>query len=188
MFSVASGTLFTNIYIASHGMDSEIWGLYIVEFGRPYGNRTCGPLMKSPQAIVAWRRSGNILVFRCIATSNGLAGCGKTMLVRENFECLHMWHNRRPFPPDAQKDRPLRTSFVKRRSSLVAEPAAACSRDTLHDSRLTGIERARPVSKGCPPPRVWLRSGDRGSAWGSSLTSDEKTAHTKSRVAHVGRG
>src|ERR1022692_4671729 len=37
---------------------------------------------------------------------------------------------------DAQKGRSLRTSFVKRRSSLVTEPAAACSRDTLHDSRV----------------------------------------------------
>jgi hypothetical protein len=36
---------------------------------------------------------------------------------------------------DTQKDRPLRTSFVKRRSSLVEEPTAACSRDTLHGCR-----------------------------------------------------
>ncbi len=45
-------------------------------------------------------------------------------------------------PQDAQKGHPLRTSFVKRRSSLVIEPAAACSRDTLHDSRFTGVENA----------------------------------------------
>jgi hypothetical protein len=32
------------------------------------------------------------------------------------------------------KGRPLRSSLVKRRSLLVLEPAAACSRDTLHDT------------------------------------------------------
>jgi len=32
--------------------------------------------------------------------------------------------------------------FVKRRSSLVAELAAPCSRDTLHASRFTGVENA----------------------------------------------
>ena len=68
------------------------------------------------------------------------------MLVRENFECPHMWHNRRTLHPDAQKGRHCRPSFVKRRSSLVAEPAAVCSRNTLHDSRLTGIKRARQLS------------------------------------------
>src|SRR5574340_119366 len=43
---------------------------------------------------------------------------------------------------DGQKGRPFCPSFVKRRSSLVAEPAAACSQDTLHDSRFTGVENA----------------------------------------------
>ena len=33
-------------------------------------------------------------------------------------------------------------TFVKRRSSLVAEPAAVCSRDTFHDSRFMGVENA----------------------------------------------
>jgi hypothetical protein len=31
-------------------------------------------------------------------------------------------------------------SFVKRRSSLVIGSAAACSRDTLHDSRFTDLQ------------------------------------------------
>ena len=43
---------------------------------------------------------------------------------------------------DAQKGRPFRPSFVERRSYLVAEPAPACSRDTLHNSRFTGVEDA----------------------------------------------
>jgi hypothetical protein len=37
---------------------------------------------------------------------------------------------------DAQKGRPLRPSFVKRRSSLVADPDAKFLRDTLHASRV----------------------------------------------------
>jgi len=39
-------------------------------------------------------------------------------------------------PQDVQKDHPVRSSFVKRRSSLVAEPAAVGSRDTIHASRI----------------------------------------------------
>ena len=43
---------------------------------------------------------------------------------------------------DAQKGRLLRPSFVKRCSSLVADPDAEFLRDTLHDSRFTGVENA----------------------------------------------
>ena len=64
------------------------------------------------------------------------------MLTRENFDGLHDWDKRRTLPQDAQKDHPLRTSFVKRRSSLVPELAAPCSRETLYASRFTGVENA----------------------------------------------
>jgi hypothetical protein len=42
---------------------------------------------------------------------------------------------------DDQKGCPLRPSFVKRRSSLVVGSAEARSRDTLHDSRFTDLQR-----------------------------------------------
>jgi hypothetical protein len=64
------------------------------------------------------------------------------MLSRENFDDLHVWDKRRTVPQDTQKGHSLRTVFVKRRSSLVAELAAPCSRDTLHASRFTGVENA----------------------------------------------
>ena len=64
------------------------------------------------------------------------------MLTRENSDDLHDWDKRRTLPQGAQKGHPLHTSFVKRRSSLVAELAAPCSQNTLHASRLTGVENA----------------------------------------------
>ena len=32
-----------------------------------------------------------------------LAGCGKTIVARENFEGLHVWRNWRSLPQDAQR-------------------------------------------------------------------------------------
>jgi hypothetical protein len=54
------------------------------------------------------------------------------MLTRENSDGLHDWDKRRTLPQDAQKGHPLHTSFVKRRSSLVAELAAH-----VHEIRFT---------------------------------------------------
>jgi len=49
----------------------------------------------------------------------GLAGCGKTIVARENFDglpvyvrirtCRHMWHDRRTLQQDAQEGRPRRS-------------------------------------------------------------------------------
>ena len=64
------------------------------------------------------------------------------MLTRENSYGLQDWDKRRALPQDAQKGHPLHTSFVKRRSSFVAELAAPCSQDTFHASRFTGVENA----------------------------------------------
>ena len=35
----------------------------------------------------------------------GLTGYGETILVRENFEGPHVWHNSRKLPQDAQQGR-----------------------------------------------------------------------------------
>ncbi|MGH7220462.1 MAG: hypothetical protein ACREI1_09050, partial [Nitrospiraceae bacterium] len=46
-----------------------------------------------------------IIRFRVIDTKmHQLAGYGKTMLARENFDCPQMWHKTKTFPQDAQKD------------------------------------------------------------------------------------
>ena len=44
-----------------------------------------------------------------------LAGCGTTIFTRENFYGLHVWHNGRTLPQDAQKGRPARPQGVKGR-------------------------------------------------------------------------
>ena len=64
------------------------------------------------------------------------------MLARETLDGRHIWHNKSTLQQDAQKGRPLRPSFVKRRSFLVADPDAEFLRDRLHDSRSTGVENA----------------------------------------------
>ena len=48
--------------------------------------------------------------------STSLAGCGKTLLPRENFDDPHMWHNgRKTLGQDAQKGRSARPQRAKRR-------------------------------------------------------------------------
>ena len=44
-----------------------------------------------------------------------LAGCGTTILIRENFYSLHVWHNGKTLPQDAQKGRSARPQRVKGR-------------------------------------------------------------------------
>jgi hypothetical protein len=53
-----------------------------------------------------------------------------------------MRNNKKTLPQDAQKDRSLRTSLVKRRSSLDVKRGMACLRDTLRASRFMGVEHA----------------------------------------------
>ena len=48
-----------------------------------------------------------------------LAGCGKTISAQKNFDGLHVRDKRRTPSQDAQTGFPLRSSFVKRRSSFV---------------------------------------------------------------------
>ena len=43
-----------------------------------------------------------------------IAGCGKTISARENFDSSHVWLNRRTLSQGAQKGRPARPQRAKR--------------------------------------------------------------------------
>jgi len=83
------------------------------------------------------------------------------MLVRENFDGPHMWHNRRTLPQDVQKARlltrptPVATSPARPESAKTASSprnvpcprqgrnSAAAPRFTPHVSRFLGTMRER---------------------------------------------
>ncbi len=70
---------------------------------------------------------GDPIVMRTLSARNALpgtlAGCGKTMPARESFDGVHVWHNRRTFPPDAQKCRPARPQPKNRPQAYPSSPA-----------------------------------------------------------------
>ena len=65
-----------------------------------------------------------------------IAGCGKTLWAA-GISLVCTPGTTGQTTQDAQKGRPLRPSFVKRRSSLVVDLSTEFLRDTLHDSRFT---------------------------------------------------
>jgi hypothetical protein len=52
-----------------------------------------------------------------------LAARQKVILARDNFDGLHVWHNSRPLPQDAQKDLPARPQPKNRPQAYPSSPA-----------------------------------------------------------------
>ena len=73
------------------------------------------------------------IVMRTLSARNALpgtrAGCGKTMLARESFDGVHVWHNRRNAPAGCSKMSPCkaRTKLEDFFSILLVLALAGCA-------------------------------------------------------------